>query len=102
MREPGSAIRDTFDSVLSLAGQRAYPIWESVNSSALIKAAEAGLGITVLPENLLTDSLRKKSLQLVEVEGLPIENWMLAVFHKDKYLTRPMQMMLENIISSTL
>ena len=101
LREPGSAIRDTFDSVLSLAGQRAYPVWESVNSSALIKAAEAGLGITVLPENLLADSLRKKSLQLVEVEGMTMENRMLAVFHKDKYLTRPMQIMLENLMTVT-
>lgn len=54
-----------------------------------------------LPENLLADSLRKKSLRLIEAEGLPIENRMLAVFHKDKYLTRPMQVMLENIIRST-
>ena len=101
LREPGSAIRDTFDSVLSLAGQRAYPVWESVNSSALIKAAEAGLGITVLPENLLADSLRKKSLQLVEVEGMTMENRMLAVLHKDKYLPRPMQIMLENLMTVT-
>ena len=59
------------------------------------------MGITVLPENLLADSLRKKSLQLIEVEGMTMENRMLAVFHKDKYLTRPMQIMLENLMTVT-
>lgn len=57
LREQGSAIRDTLDNTLALANLRAEPVWESVNSLALIKAAEAGLGITILPEKLLSDSL---------------------------------------------
>lgn len=95
LREPGSAIRDTLDSMLSLAGQRAVPIWESVNSFALIKAAEAGLGITVLPEELLSDSLRLKKLRLVNIEGIEMENRMLAVLQKEKYITQPLQIMLD-------
>lgn len=46
----GSAIRDTLDSTLYLPGYTAYPSWTSVNSTTLIKAAEAGLGLTVLPD----------------------------------------------------
>lgn len=99
LREQGSAIRDTFDSMMSLTGQKAYPVWESVNSYALIKAAEAGLGIAVLPENLLIDPLRQKSLRLVELEGIEMENRMLAVLHKDKYVTRPLQIILDSLNS---
>lgn len=97
LREPGSAIRDTLDSVLSLAGQKAYPVWESVNSFALIKAAEAGLGITILPESLVLDSLSQKKLRLVNLDGMGMENRMLAVLHKDRYITRPMEKMLDTI-----
>ena len=99
LREPGSAIRDTLDSMLSLANQKAYPIWESVNSFALIKAAEAGLGITVLPENLLTDSLLHKKLRLIKLEGIDMQNKMLTVLHENKYITQPLQIILDTITS---
>lgn len=95
LREQGSAIRDTFDSFLSLAGQRAAPIWESVNSLALVKAAQAGLGITVLPETLLSDALRLHKLRLIEIEGADMENKMLAVLQTDKYITGPLQIILD-------
>lgn len=97
LREQGSAIRDTLDSVLSLSNQKAYPIWESVNSFALIKAAEAGLGITILPENLLLDSLLHKKLRLIELDGIDMENKMLAILHKDKNITQPLKIILDNI-----
>ena len=97
LREQGSAIRDTFDSMLALANQRAYPIWESVNSSALVKAAEAGLGITVLPGSLLADSVMHNRLRVLALTGLDMENNMLAVLHKDKYITRPLQTLLDTL-----
>lgn len=97
LREQGSAIRNTLDSVLSLSSQKAYPVWESVNSFALIKAAQAGLGITILPENLLLDSLLHKKLRLIELDGIDMENKMLAILHKDKNITQPLKIILDNI-----
>lgn len=101
LREPGSAIRDTLDSALKLAGQKAHPAWESVNSLALMKAAEAGLGMAVLPENLLKEPLSRGSLRILKLDGMELENKMLAVLHRDKYITRPLKMLLD-AIGSTL
>lgn len=97
LREQGSAIRDTLDNMLALANLRAVPVWESVNSLALIKAAEAGLGITVLPEKLLSDSLLLKKLRLIRLDKMNMENQMLALFHKDKYITKPFQVLIEQL-----
>ena len=36
LREKGSAVRDVFDSALLLSGLAADPVWESVNSQALV------------------------------------------------------------------
>lgn len=44
LREPGSAIRDAFDSALLLRDRCAEPAWTSVNSPALAAAAREGLG----------------------------------------------------------
>ena len=95
LREPGSAIRDTLGNTLALANLKAEPVWESVNSLALIKAAEAGLGITVLPEKLLADSLLLKKLRVIKLHKMKMENQMLALFHKDRYITKPFQVLIE-------
>lgn len=97
LREQGSAIRDTLDNTLALANLKAEPVWESVNSLALVKAAEAGLGITILPEKLLSDSLLLKKLRLVRLDHMEMENQMLALFHKDKYITKPFQILTDRL-----
>ena len=90
LREKGSAIRDALDSALYLAGYTAYPSWCSVNSNALIEAAKAGLGLTVLPEILVRDALKKGDLVTVQVEGLSLKNEMLAVWHREKHMSAPL------------
>ena len=90
LREKGSAIRDALDSALFLAGRTAYPSWCSVNSNALIEAAKAGLGLTVLPEVLLRDALKKSELVKVTVAGLSLRNEMLAVWHREKHMSAPL------------
>lgn len=91
LREPGSAIRDTLDSALYLSHQIAHPLWESVNSNALMEAAKEGLGITILPELLLAERIARGELRTVDLKGLDMENQMLAVWYRDKYATRSMQ-----------
>ena len=65
-----------------------------MNSLALLKACEVGLGVTVLPEQLLLGSLHLKKLHLIRLKDMKMENQMLALFHKDKYITKPFQVLL--------
>ncbi|MBC5737988.1 MULTISPECIES: LysR family transcriptional regulator [Oscillospiraceae] len=97
LRETGSAIRDRLDSALYLANQTARPVWESVNSAALISAAAAGLGVTVLPDLLLSEPVGRGQLRVVALEGISLENEVLAVRHKSKVLTRSLAAVLEEI-----
>lgn len=91
LREKGSAIRDTLDSALYLSGYSVYPVWCSVNSPALLAAARAGLGIAVLPDLLVQKDLDSGLLTQVSVEGLTLCNRMLALWHRDKHLSSPLQ-----------
>lgn len=97
LREKGSAIRDCLDSALLLLGKQINPVWTSVNSPALIEAAKAGLGITVLPDILLTDALADGSLTCLRIEGLKLCNEMYVVRHADKYLSEPLKDLLRLI-----
>lgn len=94
LREKGSAIRDTLDSALYLSGYTAQPAWTSVNSQALIEAAKAGFGITILPDVLVSEPLSQGKLILLSVQDLLLKNEMIAVRHRDKYLTTPLKTLL--------
>ena len=98
LREVGSAIRDTLDSVLFLAGHVVHPAWVSVNSNALLEAAKAGLGIAVLPEALVNDELQSGSMIAVEVENLILKNDMIAVWYKDKHITPALDAFVNHLI----
>ena len=93
----GSAIRDTFDRLLAAESLAAEPTWESVNSLALVKAAEAGLGVAVLPENLLSEPVSAGRLQEIELRAAAMENQMFAMFHQNQYLTKPLQLLLDTV-----
>ncbi|GAA3413812.1 LysR family transcriptional regulator [Paenibacillus hodogayensis] len=100
LREKGSAIRDTLDSVLYLAGHTAQPVWTSVNSLALIEAAKAGFGITILPDVLVGELLSQGKLISLSVQDLLLKNDLIAVHHRDKYLTAPLRALLFHIEST--
>lgn len=97
LREPGSAIRDTLDSRLLLVGRTVHPLWVSVNSTALVEAAKAGLGLTVLPDVLLREAIACSALIPVEVEGLSLKNDLIAIWHREKYLSNSMKVFLSCI-----
>ncbi len=98
LREPGSAVRDTLDSALYLNGLQADPQMVSVNSSALLAAAEAGLGIAHLPKVLVSDAVRAGRLVCLPVEQLALSNPIFLVHHRQKVLTQPMQWLMRQFL----
>lgn len=97
LREEGSAVRDTFDRILMSENLKAEPVWESVNSLALVKAAESGLGIAILPQSIVEQPLSANRLRLVGLKASGLENQMLVLCHKNQYRTKPLQQLLRTI-----
>ncbi len=85
LRENGSGTREIFAGVLTSAG---YPVptpaWESLSTAALIHAAEAGLGLAVVPKRMVEES---DKLRFLTVEGLTFRRKYQIVYHKNKFLT---------------
>ena len=82
---------------LFLANQTARPLWESVNSTALIQAAQAGLGITVLPDLLLAEPVAQKRLRVVALDGVDMRNEMLAVRNRNQRPSRGLRVLLDAV-----
>ena len=85
LREPGSAIRDSLDSALRLRQIQVKPAWESVNSQVLKQAALAGLGIALLPRQMIRSPLAAGELTEVKIEGIELENQNWMIYHRDKF-----------------
>lgn len=64
----------------------------SVNSQTLLHAAEAGLGITFLPDRLAEEWLEKGRLITFSLKGISLKNENHLALLKGKYISESMKL----------
>lgn len=87
LREKGSGTREIFDKETEAAGFSVQPVWESASNTALIQAAAAGLGITVLSQRLTEEMVSTGILCPLLVSDISFHRQFRIVYHQDKYLS---------------
>ena len=87
LRLKGSASRDLLDSRLSEGGIAAKPMVESSSNSALIAAAESGLGVAVLPYALVEGHICGGELREIALPSLNLERTWYLIYRKNKKFT---------------
>lgn len=100
LREEGSAIRSCVNSALLLQNKVVEPLWTSVNSQVLIQATIHNLGITILPETLITKELKERKLIKIEIENLSLSNHNYLVYHKNKSINSSVQLFIDFVLQS--
>lgn len=85
LRERGSAVRETFESAAVFQGFKVFPIWESVDSQALISAVKSGFGLSVLPYRLVKEEILKGKLKEVLVDDWQLKNDITVLVRKSRY-----------------
>lgn len=98
LRESGSAIRDVFDSYLRMHQRQATPAMTSVNSQSLIRAVRADMGISLLPDIMVSEELIAGTLSCFGVKRMNLRNTNNLVYHRDKYLTDAMKEFLNIVL----
>lgn len=84
LREKGSTLRDRFDELTHKLQVDISPVLESINLEVLIRAAKAGMGITILPEPLAMPHLDDKTLTCLHIENNKMSTVNYAVTLKGK------------------
>lgn len=95
LREEGSAIRDVVESCFLLYDIPLHPAWTSTNSTALLKAATKGFGITFLPEKMVTKKLKNHTLEEVQLAELQLINRNHIVYLKHKHVNDAMHTLIK-------
>lgn len=91
LREPGSAGRSFLDSVFEAHGFHVTPVWESTSTQALVRAVSMGLGISILPEQLVRNDIEHGTVLSRPVVDESLERIHYLVWHENKYLTDEMK-----------
>ncbi len=84
LREDEGVSREFLDHVFARENMVINPIMESISNQALISAAIRNLGVTILPESLLSKQIKKGNLRKITVIDYEFSRNSYLIYHKDK------------------
>ena len=84
LREDESVSRDFLDNIFALENIVVTPVMESISNQALISAAVQNLGVTIMPEAMLSRQLKNEALRKITVSDYEFTRNSYLVYHKDK------------------
>lgn len=95
LREKGSGNRVCIDAMFESHGCSARPVVDSISDLSLLKLAEEGFGITILPRELAAEQLAAGRLKEVKLTDDTLERQYFIAYNKKKYLTGRMKEVLQ-------
>ena len=99
LREKGSGTRTQFESQMA---ERHIPIevnWTCCNSEAIKNAVADGHGVSIISRRLVSGDVASGRFGCCDVDGLDLGRYFDVVYHKDKYLSRPLQSFIDACMS---
>jgi DNA-binding transcriptional LysR family regulator len=94
MHEKGSATRDIVDAFISRNNLSVFIALELSNNEAIKRAVEAGAGISLISEHVVSEEVKRRKLKSISLADPTMKRKFYLIHHKDKYLSHPFQMFL--------
>jgi DNA-binding transcriptional LysR family regulator len=91
LREPGSGTREVFDNAVLGKLRTLNLVMELGHTEAIIRAVEAGIGISCSSRLTLTDALARKSLKVLRTPFLNLRREFFMLVHRQKYRTQALE-----------
>ncbi|MCR5654392.1 MAG: LysR family transcriptional regulator [Lachnospiraceae bacterium] len=95
LREKGSVGRNYVDVLFSSHGLPLDPVMESVSVHTIVNAVHSGLGISIVPKNLVKHSITSGFVGSCEIEDVNMVRKNYIVWHEGKYITDTMHELME-------
>ena len=87
MREKGSATREEIEAKFKKENTGVKVIMELGSNEAIKRAVEAGLGISIVPANVVRREVKLELLKIIRFSGERFTRNFYIICHKDKYLS---------------
>ncbi len=95
LREKGSVGRNYVDVLFSSHGFPLEPVMESTSIHAIVNSVHAGLGVSILPQELVKHSITSGFVGSCEIEGINMTRKNYIAWHEGKYLTPKMKELID-------
>lgn len=87
LREEGSAGRAFLGGIFEARGHALNPLWESASTRALVRAVAAGLGVSILPEQLVRGDIESGCVVTRNIADADLSRRFNIIFHKNKFIS---------------
>jgi LysR family transcriptional regulator, low CO2-responsive transcriptional regulator len=101
LREPGSGTRQTTETFLAGNGVEPESVMNVGSNGAIKRAAELGLGVTMISTDAVRSELSTGQLALLPAQGTPLRRSWYALLSKDVLLPPSAKLFLEFLRSPT-
>lgn len=95
LREKGSVSRNYVDVLFSSHGLPINPVMESVSTHAIIRAVNAGLGVAILPEDMVEHSISSGYVGSCQIQEVSMTRSNYIVWYEGKFITNKMRKLME-------
>ena len=102
LTEKGMSYRRLLDSWLAQDAIELQPVLENGNAELLCRLVESGMGISFLPDYVTEQAVRRGTVVRLDAEGFQPELWKQYLYRRDKWVSQPMQAVLQYLMGIRL
>ncbi|MBQ7876311.1 MAG: LysR family transcriptional regulator [Clostridia bacterium] len=98
LTEKGMSYIRIFEEQLAEKSLEIKPVLETGNADIICEIIKKGVGIGLLPDYVTDERIKRGELKYVEVEDIEIEVWKQLLYHKNKWVSKQMEAVLDYCI----
>jgi DNA-binding transcriptional LysR family regulator len=97
LTEQGVGYRRILEEYMTRENLPLHPIMEVGRTDIIVSLLEKGLGISFLPDFVTQKKLEEGKLVHLNVQGVRAQVWKQLIYHKNKWITKSMQALIDYI-----
>lgn len=98
LTENGMSYTRIFEEKLAEKSLEIKPVLETGNTDIICEIIRQGVGIGLLPDYVTEERVKQGQLKYIEVEDFDIEVWKQLLYHKNKWVSKEMEAVLNYCI----
>ena len=87
--------RRLLDEWLAKDSMEIQPVLEIGSADVICQLVEDGIGMSFLPDYVTEEAVRRGTIVRLDVEGFAPDLWKQLLYHRDKWLSLPMESVIE-------
>lgn len=97
LTERGMSYRRLLDEWMARDSLQIQPVLETGSADLICRLVEQGAGISFLPDYVTAEAVARGTILRLDAENFHPELWMQLLHHRNKWISRPMQAVIDHL-----